>query len=126
MSRNYYKTGLVTEPLHIQGMSPNHERGYNKFLFANSAFTLPYPDTDTLEKDLVYPALVIPTEGRLTVVAGMGGDKWQAIPNGTNIDITVEDFAITDFRGAAKEALVTPSVPIVGATHYLYICERFE
>lgn len=74
--------------------------------------------------DANFQNIVIPTGGTVTIEASENGKNWGSIPDGTDIDVTTEDYTRPVAGGSIQSMRATPT-GITGAAYWRMIVARY-
>jgi len=103
---------LVTEEIVSGYLDYKLERTYVYFEFASD---------DTFEN----ASIVIPSAGTVTATASEQGVNYGTFSGGSDIDVTLEDYARPRVSGSFSNIKAVPVIPIAGATHWRMIVARY-
>lgn len=100
---------LVSAQVIVENMPRAHERAYCYLEFSSDGFQ----------------TLIVPSAGTATLKASENGTYWGSMVDGTDVDVTTEDYSRPTIAGSVKDVKADPVIAITGATHWRLVVARF-
>ena len=116
MGKRYSKSDVVANDLITPNMVDHFDVAFIWFEFYDG-------DPEDLQNP---PNLVQPTAGTFEVTTSENGEGYASMPNGDDLDVSVEDYIRLNFRGPSLNVKCVPTVPASGdgVTHYRMVVDR--